>query len=99
MNVTPELEAMARAIWDSGRDPLDDPSWEELGKFTRDELIEAARAALLAIREPSDPAMIAAYLGEPPANPDAIRWTRRSFSAVIDHILGNPLRPESGEGE
>jgi hypothetical protein len=53
MTVTPELEAMARAIFDDDfGDGADVARWQAEHPDVRDAYISNARAALLAIREP-----------------------------------------------
>lgn len=106
-DVTPELEAVAKAIYDA--DPLVANTgkgavvirWDELSESQKDRHHRKARAALLAIREPTEG--IAEALADREASEDGRgsyksmgrtdreRYSRRSaksFTAAIDHVLG-----------
>lgn len=93
---TPELEAMARAIYDATQAKWTGTPWEEADHT---EHLRQARAALMAIREPSE-GMWALAAKIVPAHELADGEDMiDAYQELIDHILGNPLRPESGEGE
>ena len=88
------IEKVARAIFNSDWpvEPADSAEWEEL----KPHYMNNARAALQAIREPSDemlaPACKTHKPGEPmsevrPEECPAIARRRRTFTAVIDAIL------------
>lgn len=91
--VSPELEAMAKAIVakmtdivEERRSPaMPERSFDDLGDEEREMAYALARAALLAIRQPSEAMVFAALdmadtLG--PLGPTA------TWQAMIDHILG-----------
>jgi hypothetical protein len=90
--MTTMLETMARATYAKWIEDVRDlePSWDDLPDSHRDRLIDASRAALQSIREPSEAARVAAaeagddyYLG------DKITWEEIPvmFTAMIDAIL------------
>lgn len=89
--VTPELERVARAMcrsyWDDGSRRLPGTLDAHVDEYWSNWLPEA-RAALLAIREPSEGMLRAAQdeLADPTFGPGE---ARAAFTAAIDHILGS----------
>lgn len=80
--ITPELEKVARQIYSVMMDE-DEAVWDDLSSADKAPAIGAARAALEAIREPSE-GMVKAHDDEPFSN----GFSERAHKAMIDHILG-----------
>jgi len=91
METTPELRSMIASMMDAHS------QWEQENKFDRgadnqfpwttEHLSLLARAALMAIREPTRSALHAA------ATDDTPRTATNSVDRMYDHILGEPTPP------
>lgn len=57
------VERVARAIAERDRNPADDDEWDQLKPWVQDAFREDARAAIAAMREPTD-AMISEAMAE-----------------------------------
>lgn len=80
--VSPELEAMARAIYaHAGSSPSGQPTWDEEDAEMHEWFFGHARAALLAIRTPSDRM---SHEGAHASHPTI----DSSWTAMVDVILG-----------
>lgn len=84
MKITPEIEAVARALIDHRLDINAGNAlrWEELDEYERIEIFGYAIAAILALREPSDKMLINSH----PAH--SYEGLRSSYTAMIDAALG-----------
>lgn len=84
MNITPEIEAVARAFTDHRLDINAGNAlrWEELDEYERIEIFGYAVAAIRALREPSDKMLINSH----PAH--SYEGLRSSYTAMIDAALG-----------
>lgn len=77
--MTTMLEKAALAMFRAWNDP-EGPHDEEIWAATREDYVTALRAALQAIREPSEAVQsVAKY--------DEYDWAGRNFTAMIDAIL------------
>lgn len=95
MSVTPELEAMARAIFEVDHEGIN-RTWAAAIKASRETYMAFARAALLAIREPSEEAYcaLAERFDFGPHGSPSSPWPDAMIGAYIDHILSNPDQGE-----
>lgn len=87
--MTPELEAMAKAIYNATAAKWSGLPWEEA---EHTEHLRQARAALVAIRAPTDAMVMAALplLPDSVARPDDVYAdTIAAWQAMIDQMLGD----------
>jgi hypothetical protein len=90
MTITPELEAMARAIFESLCEPH---KWSET-PAAHAHNIEAAKAALLALRDNLSDATVEAGLKANtcalPSGGELVMAVEPAWEAMVDHIVGEP---------
>jgi hypothetical protein len=97
MTPTPELERMARAIWEATRSacrrPDLYPPWTDAGRKGREITLAAARAALQSLLPVSDEtveAMGRAWVNNDPfvaPQPSHVLGLKNALTAAINHIL------------
>jgi hypothetical protein len=80
-NATEAVERVARALWDAAGDLRDPERWDETSERFRDDYRRRARAAIAALREPTE-AMILAGVHHDNMGDMAGRWR-----AMIDAAL------------
>jgi hypothetical protein len=93
-----QMEYAARAAYESLNIGKNAPSWDALGEAERTPYIAAARAVMLALREPSI-AMGAAgtrvavnATGLPEGDPRILQPDELDRIGFADHLAGNPAR-------